>query len=86
MRSRQGLMARLLLGAIRLYQMVPKGAGPRCRFFPSCSEYAAEAIRAHGTARGVWLGARRLGRCQPWHPGGVDPVPPRRSRAREGVV
>ena len=48
---------------------------PRCRFAPSCSEYALEALRAHGAIRGLWLTVRRLARCQPFHPGGYDPVP-----------
>ena len=48
----------------------------RCRFYPTCSAYAAEAIARHGTARGSWLALRRLVKCAPWHPGGVDHVPP----------
>lgn len=86
MTRRQEVVARVMSGTIRLYQIVPKGTAPRCRFFPSCSEYAAEAIRLHGAMHGVVLGARRIGRCHPWNPGGVDPVPLRRARIRKGVV
>ncbi len=68
--------ARLLVGIITLYRLVPKGGSRRCRFHPSCSAYALEALRTHGAAGGSWLTVRRLARCHPFHPGGVDPVPP----------
>jgi uncharacterized protein len=72
-----------LLAAVRFYQRaVSPNLSPRCRFVPSCSEYAAEAIEVHGALRGGWLALRRLLRCGPWHPGGVDLVPPARPRAR----
>lgn len=73
------MIARLLVLPIRLYQLVVSPLlGPRCRFYPSCSAYAVEALRAHGALRGSWLAVRRLGRCHPWNPGGPDPVPPAR--------
>jgi len=64
---------------IRAYQLVVSPLlGPSCRFAPSCSAYAMEAIAAHGPARGSWLAVQRIARCHPWHPGGVDPVPGRK--------
>lgn len=69
------LPARLLLGLLWLYQRTALVRTPRCRFHPTCSSYAVEAVRTHGALRGGWLGARRLGRCHPWNPGGIDPVP-----------
>lgn len=73
-----GVAARALMLLVRGYQLVPKpvSAVPRCRFLPSCSAYALEALRRHGAVRGVWLSARRLGRCHPFNPGGFDEVPP----------
>jgi putative membrane protein insertion efficiency factor len=65
-----------LVAAIRLYQRsLSKMLPPACRFTPSCSEYAAQAIERYGTARGGALAVRRLVRCGPWNPGGHDPVP-----------
>jgi hypothetical protein len=49
--------------------------GNHCRFYPTCSQYALDALERHGAWRGTWLAVRRLARCHPWHPGGVDPVP-----------
>ena len=71
------LLTRALLLLIRGYQLfISPLIGPRCRFYPTCSHYALEALRVHGLRRGGWLALRRIFRCHPWHPGGVDPVPP----------
>jgi len=70
-------MNRLLVWLLRGYQLlVSPMLGQNCRFYPSCSHYAIEALQVHGSARGAWLAARRLCRCHPWNDGGVDPVPP----------
>jgi len=62
---------------IRLYQWtVSPLLGPACRFYPSCSQYALQAVLRFGVWRGGWLALARLARCHPWHPGGFDPVPP----------
>ena len=68
----------VLLGAIVLYRVTLSGwLGGQCRFLPSCSRYAEEAIRTHGAIRGSYLATRRILRCNPFHPGGLDPVPHR---------
>ncbi len=66
---------RLLMFLVRGYQAVRLGKPSPCRFQPSCSEYAAEAITVHGAARGTWLAVRRVGRCHPLGGRGFDPVP-----------
>jgi len=71
-------MRRLLILPIRAYRLlISPLLGNHCRFHPSCSAYAQEAILRHGAARGGWLALRRIGRCHPWHEGGLDPVPER---------
>lgn len=66
----------VLLVPVHLWRAALALRQPRCRFHPSCSTYAVEALRVHGTVRGTALAVRRVGRCHPWNPGGVDHVPP----------
>lgn len=75
------MLTLLLRGLIRAYQLlVSPVLGPSCRYLPSCSEYAAEAIERHGALAGTWLALRRLARCHPWGGSGYDPVPERHWR------
>jgi len=66
----------LLLFILRLYQLcISPLLGPNCRFYPSCSQYAIEAITLHGILKGCFFAIKRICKCHPWHPGGFDPVP-----------
>jgi uncharacterized protein len=70
-------MKSLLIGLVRAYQwLISPMMGPTCRFYPTCSNYALEAIRVHGAWKGFLLALARVGKCHPWHAGGSDPVPP----------
>jgi putative membrane protein insertion efficiency factor len=74
--SPAGAVRAFLLGLIRLYQLtLSPWLGTQCRYEPTCSNYAVEALEQHGVVRGVWLAAKRLGRCHPWGRSGYDPVP-----------
>ncbi|MDR2239682.1 MAG: membrane protein insertion efficiency factor YidD [Zoogloeaceae bacterium] len=69
-------MNKLLVFLVKIYRFaISPLLGRSCRFHPSCSEYAIEAIERHGSCKGSWLAARRVSRCHPWNPGGYDPVP-----------
>lgn len=71
-------MQALFLFLVRGYRLVlSPWFGSQCRFYPTCSAYAEEAISTHGACKGLYLTVRRLGKCHPWHAGGIDPVPPR---------
>jgi putative membrane protein insertion efficiency factor len=75
-RRRSGPVARVLLAMVRFYRTaISPALPPSCRYTPSCSAYAVEAIELHGAGRGSWLALRRLLRCHPFHAGGHDPVP-----------
>ncbi len=68
--------ATALKGCVHAYRYTLRGViGANCRFYPSCSDYALEALTCHGAARGSLMAARRILRCNPWNPGGYDPVP-----------
>lgn len=69
-------MQHLLVGLIRGYQLLLSPfLGNQCRFTPTCSQFAREAVEQHGALKGSWMAMRRVARCHPWHPGGHDPVP-----------
>jgi len=79
------MIAKLLRLVVRFYRvLVSPVMPPACRFYPSCSEYAEQALGRHGAWRGSWLTAGRILRCGPWHDGGYDPVPGADERGQEG--
>jgi len=83
--SEMSVAAWLLTGLISGYRkFISPLLGANCRFYPSCSAYALEAIQVHGAGRGSWLAVRRLSRCHPFHPGGLDPVPGPRQTIEQG--
>lgn len=72
----KSLLAKPLIWLVRGYQLlISPFVPPSCRFHPTCSHYAIEALNKHGAVKGLWLAVRRIARCHPWHPGGHDPVP-----------
>jgi putative membrane protein insertion efficiency factor len=72
----KSLFAKPLIWLVRGYQLaISPLLPPSCRFYPTCSCYAIEALQRHGALKGGWLALRRIARCHPWHPGGHDPVP-----------
>jgi putative membrane protein insertion efficiency factor len=73
--------ARILMGPVRAYRVVSTRLPSQCRYHPSCSQYALDALRLHGARRGTWLAVKRIGRCHPWGGGGLDPVPPPEAEA-----
>ncbi|MEN6327119.1 MAG: membrane protein insertion efficiency factor YidD [Syntrophomonas sp.] len=69
------MLARFLVALIKIYQKVTFGKRPSCRFYPTCSSYAIQALEKHGLLKGGWLAVRRICKCHPFNPGGHDPVP-----------
>ena len=69
------MLKQICIFLIKIYQRASFFKRPSCRFYPSCSNYSMEAIEKYGVCKGGWFTIKRLGRCQPFHPGGYDPVP-----------
>lgn len=79
-------LAEIMISAVSLYRMTLGSVLPNsCRFNPTCSAYARDAIRTHGPGRGTWLSLQRILRCHPFHPGGYDPVPDRHTREEKST-
>jgi putative membrane protein insertion efficiency factor len=77
--TKTSIPANVCIFPIWLYQkIISPWLGPRCRFHPSCSNYCIDALKQHGMVYGLWLGLKRICKCHPFHPGGVDPVPERK--------
>ncbi|WP_405023268.1 membrane protein insertion efficiency factor YidD [Marinospirillum sp.] len=75
------LLKSLLIGLVRFYQyVISPMKPPSCRFYPTCSSYAVEALQEHGPIKGLWLTVKRVGKCHPFHPGGIDLVPEKKTR------
>lgn len=74
--GRPSPVARVVIALVGLYQRTALWRTPRCRFHPTCSQYAVESVRVHGAVRGLGHASARIARCHPWHPGGLDPVKP----------
>ncbi|WP_144532885.1 membrane protein insertion efficiency factor YidD [Bacillus pumilus] len=74
-------MKKIFIGIIRFYQKcISPLTPPSCRFYPTCSNYGLEAIKTHGALKGGWLTIKRILKCHPLHPGGIDPVPPKKEK------
>ncbi len=81
------VLALPLIALVKGYQLlISPLTGASCRFYPSCSAYALTALQRHGLFRGTWLTVRRLLRCHPWNPGGVDHVPDRQDQTPDGAL
>ncbi|UCH38452.1 MAG: membrane protein insertion efficiency factor YidD [Gammaproteobacteria bacterium] len=78
-------MRKLLILFIQAYSyLLSPFLGNNCRYTPTCSQYAREAVEVHGVVRGLWLACKRVGSCHPWHAGGYDPVPGHGAEHRHG--